>query len=99
VCDWANGRVDTPSIATDDRSTDFNLDGHLDIADGQTVSLGNGDGTFKTAIAASPCLPAHPVVADVNGDCRPDIVAACIFFDGADPGCAGGISVVLNQSR
>src|SRR5215831_5928564 len=51
---------------------DFNGDGRPDIlrSDG-TMSLGNGDGTFK----AGPAVLGSPLaVADFNGDGRPDIL-------------------------
>ena len=65
---------------------DFNGDGHLDLAaltqyNGVYIYLGNGDGTFQTAVAYSTVDPNHPnnyiasgiAVGDLNGDSKPDI--------------------------
>jgi hypothetical protein len=55
---------------------DFNGDGKSDIlaADG-TLSLGNGDGTFRTGVAVT----GQPVaVADFNGDGKPDVLELAI---------------------
>jgi hypothetical protein len=58
---------------------DLNVDGKVDIiashAGGISILLGNGDGTFQTAIAkfvAFDTLPAF--VADFNQDGRPDVL-------------------------
>src|SRR5579863_3305714 len=57
------------------------------------VLLGNGDGTFQTAVNydSGRYDPASVAVADVNGDGKPDLaVAAC-----GDPACRGGYVGVL----
>jgi hypothetical protein len=52
------------------------------------VLLGNGDGTFKTAIAygsGQPVFPSSPtevVIADVNGDHKPDLIVANSYAPG-----------------
>src|SRR5580698_2246254 len=54
---------------------DFNHDGKLDIAfSGLWVMLGNGNGTFKNPFL-SDTGSTPMVVADINGDGEPDIVA------------------------
>ena len=49
---------------------DFNLDGKLDLLAGTQTFLGNGDGTFQTAINSGG---SGSIVADFNGDGIPDI--------------------------
>ncbi|MGA9529992.1 MAG: FG-GAP-like repeat-containing protein [Terriglobales bacterium] len=88
---------------------DVNGDGKLDVVIGNLCSdsrnqcypatadvlLGNGDGTFQSAVSYNTNLRiASMAVADVNGDGYPDIVAT-----GACTGCTtnGGIAVLLNN--
>jgi hypothetical protein len=54
---------------------DFNGDGKLDIltSDG-TMSLGNGDGTFKSGTPVSVSTSQVLAVADFNGDGKPDLL-------------------------
>jgi len=54
---------------------DFNGDGKPDLAVGGSpvaVLLGNGDGTFQPAVNSGP--GGGPVVADINGDGKLDLV-------------------------
>jgi hypothetical protein len=84
---------------------DFNGDGKLDLAvlapyNNQNVScvyiyLGNGDGTFQTAVAYSTIDPVYPynvnvhgmAVGDLNGDGLPDIAVTQ----------SNGVAVLLNN--
>jgi len=52
---------------------DVNLDGKLDIISGNSVALGNGDGTFQSPLVIG--LPAATLVADFNGDGKPDMLS------------------------
>jgi len=60
---------------------DFNHDGKVDLVatvnpNGIAVMFGNGDGTFQAPIAyATDELPGAILVADLNGDMHPDIIA------------------------
>src|SRR5258708_27418448 len=70
--------------------SDFNGDGQLDIvvagADGVSVLLGRGDGTFQAAQTfPAGSSPVSVAVGDFNGDGKPDLAVA-----GAD-----GVSVLL----
>ena len=82
--------------------TDVNADGKVDLvvansSVGSTgglgnvgVLLGNGDGTFGTAVAYSSGSygAASVAVADVNGDGKPDVVVANCSSSSSD--CSGG---------
>jgi hypothetical protein len=76
---------------------DVNMDGNLDIVTSNTVSdtvsllLGNGDGTFDSALNYSVVHNAFgTAIQDVNGDGRPDIL-----ISGAE---GGAITVLLNTT-
>jgi hypothetical protein len=88
---------------------DLNVDGKLDLlviqsaANGQPeqsgVLLGNGDGTFGPLINVPPSgvLPSLSLVADMNGDLRPDIVflwPSGLFGTPA----VNGVGVLLNNT-
>ncbi len=59
---------------------DFNRDGNLDIATGNTTSnniaifLGNGNGTFNVSLVPTLNFPVSLAVGDMNGDGIPDLV-------------------------
>jgi VCBS repeat protein len=90
---------------------DLNADGKLDLVlsercqgglncstDGAAaVLLGNGDGTFQSAVTYdSGYQTAAVAVADVNGDGKPDLISAssCTTLGGS---CAGWIGVLLGN--
>ena len=81
---------------------DFNGDGKLDLAVANggdfssgaggnvTVLLGNGDGTFQTALAfAAGDIPQSVAVGDFNGDGKPDLAVANLR--------SGDVSVLLGN--
>jgi hypothetical protein len=97
------------------RVADFNGDGHQDVAlagnGGNTVLLGNGDGTFRPGIGlAAGEMPGtffSLAVADFNGDGKPDVVAVDYGYSigyldfwasNGDGTFANATSVGVNQS-
>jgi hypothetical protein len=64
---------------------DFNNDGILDVvAEGSTLLLGNGDGTFTPA-ASQPPADVDTFTADFNGDGNLDLISNnTIFFGNGD---------------
>jgi FG-GAP-like repeat len=72
---------------------DFNVDGHLDIAAGNTVLLGNGDGTFQgtplTVLtnSLSPYGAGAPVIGRFNKNGGPEVAVLL----------NGGVSILAND--
>jgi FG-GAP-like repeat len=68
------------------------------------VLLNNGDGTFQTAVSYGSGGYGGPIsvaVADVNGDGKPDLVAAneCVSESGCGEATStGGMGVLINTS-
>jgi hypothetical protein len=64
-----------------------------------TVLLGNGDGTFQTAIAfgSGGTTPFGVAVGDLNADGKPDVVAANCVSNQCGAG-AGELGVLLNTA-
>ena len=63
-----------------------------------TVLLGNGDGTFQTAVAynSGGLFTGAVAVADVNGDGKPDLIVGnwC-----SDPNCDGSVGILLGNGN
>jgi hypothetical protein len=85
---------------------DVNLDGKFDILVANcgteydcfglgsvAVLLGNGDGTFQSAVTYSTSIS----IADLNHDGRPDLVVANVSCPGNLCGSPGGLSVLLGN--
>lgn len=93
--------ADSDSVAI----ADLNGDGKPDLLVGDLISvavlLGNGDGTFQPKVEYSASIPGDTpvgigtvVVADVNGDGKPDIVAA---NQGSGVNDDGSVAVLLGR--
>jgi hypothetical protein len=84
---------------------DFVGDGILDVLitqgfdhpDNSAILLGNGDGTFGPPIVMNAYFPEGAVVADMNGDGRPDLVFQWAGDFGNGLG-AYGVGVLLNST-
>lgn len=81
-----------PAPASSVAGADFNLDGNLDLIVisgtndwSYSVLLGNGDGSFQPPVSSQQFTGAHSgisfpaVVADLNGDKKPDVVVSPIL--------------------
>jgi hypothetical protein len=110
VVPYASGAYGAADVAVADVNGDGKLDVVVANCSGSSgdcsggagnvgVLVGNGDGTFQTAVtyASGSTFPYAVAVGDVNGDGRPDIVAAnCSSPDcGQGTGYAG---VLINQT-
>ena len=79
---------------------DFNRDGRQDVAvtgsNGVNVLMGNGDGTFQSAVSyAAGNSPDGVAVGDFNGDGSPDLVVA---NKGSFGGDTDTVSVLMGTS-
>ena len=98
---YSSGGISAVSVAV----ADLNGDGRLDIVVANEsdntlgVLLGNGDGTFQPAVAygsGSHSFTYFLVIADVNGDGKPDLVVADECSD--HPTCnSGAVGVLLGN--
>ena len=73
---------------------DFNGDGKMDVAEAYTGSvsilLGNGDGTFQSAVQYGAGISGPIAVGDFNGDGKLDVV-------GVNAAISPGVSVLLGK--
>ncbi|NYF88946.1 FG-GAP-like repeat-containing protein [Tunturiibacter empetritectus] len=78
--------VSAPPVGYDQSTlgqvVDVNNDGKLDIIGGNTLSLGNGDGTFQE----QPWPTGGVVTSDLNGDGIPDLLAGGGIYAGNGDG-------------
>jgi hypothetical protein len=99
---YASGGTVVYSVAVADVNGDGKPDlvvanGNEDNGDGSVgVLLGNGDGTFKPVVTydSGAALADFVVIADVNGDGKPDLVVANA---GRDNGADGSVGVLLGN--
>jgi hypothetical protein len=108
---YSSGGFNALSVAIED----MNNDGHPDLLVTHErlngafpspgilgVLAGNGDGTFQRPVTflSGGAYPGAVVAADINGDAKPDVVAAnfCPQVDGCDGRSMGTIGVLLNNT-
>lgn len=105
VVTYDSGAVDALAVAVADVNGDGTPDlvlgnwGSVGIGSAISVLLGNGDGTFQTAmvqIESGGFKPDSIVIADVNGDGKPDVIVSNLF-DGTDGGWHGSVVVFLGN--
>jgi len=104
---YASGGIYAMSVAV----ADVNMDGKPDLLvanlgenDSQrfgsvSVLLGNGDGTFQTAVAyrSGGDEATHVAVADVNGDGKLDLIVPNQLACGTCPSSNGSVGVLLGN--
>jgi hypothetical protein len=100
----ANGTYSGKSLSSlvpEDAVGDFNHDGILDYATGSGNTLyvyfGNSSGGFTPGPVATGPSAAKYVVADFNGDGRPDIAALYLIFASSTVGGGFGVELFLND--
>jgi hypothetical protein len=94
----ANATVLDGEGATSIALTDFNKDGHLDVAIGNAddfieVLLGNGDGTLTDTILTLGQQPLALAAMDLNGDGFPELLVGTVDVTGS-----GNLTVFLNSN-
>ena len=109
---YRSGMYDATSVAVADVNgdgrpdlvvTNFCSNSNCNPAGTPTVGvlLGNGNGTFQTAVTYSLTgyAPLSVVVADVNGDGKPDLVVSiyCASLSNCNPFGPGAVDVLLGN--
>ena len=87
------------SLSSELYLSDLNKDGRLDLVEHGGVALGKGNGTFATFVPLPSGLSNDPslhlAVGDMNGDGKPDVLAAT----SAEDGCTGSLQVLLGNGK